>query len=186
VKIVLDSYFAFVKRLVCAFEDVKLDYALTGALAASFYGVPRTTTDVDLVIAVTDETEFRSKVAAALKQAGLEIDERKIENALLSGYGIATFRCKTSPYTVDIIFSNSKLDKRAGIIDSLKTSFQSPESLIAAKLRMIKATLPPERAMKDKEDIKAILAFTTVDVETIKRQAQKDKTLKIFKDLISI
>lgn len=57
--------------------------------------------------------------------------------------------------------------------------------MIAAKLRMIKATLPPERAIKDTEDVKAILAFTIVDVEAVKRQAQKDKTLQIFKALTS-
>ena len=56
--------------------------------------------------------------------------------------------------------------------------------MIASKFRMIKATLPPERATKDKDDVKAILAFTKVDVEEIKKQAQKDKTLEIFKELI--
>jgi hypothetical protein len=181
----LESYLTFVKKLVNAFEDTKVDYALTGALAASYYGVPRTTTDVDLMIAVTDDTELRSKVATGLRQAGLEVDERKIENALKSGYSIATFKCKKSPYTVDVIFSNDKLEKKTGIIDGLKTYFQSPECLIAAKLRMIKATLPPERAIKDKEDVKAILAFSTVDVEAIKKQAQIDKTTKIFNELTS-
>ena len=50
---------------------------------------------------------------------------------------------------------------------------------------MIKATLPPERSAKDKADVRAILAFTRVDVEAVKLQAQKDRTLKVFESLIS-
>jgi hypothetical protein len=181
----LEAYYAFVKKLLDAFESVELDYAFTGALAASFYGVPRTTTDVDMVIAVTDETDLKRKIASALRQADLEVDERKIETALTSDYKIATFKDKTTPYTVDIILSDGKLDKKSGKIDSLKTFFQSPECLIAAKLRMIKATLPPERAIKDKEDVKAILAFTKLNIRAIKKQAQKDETLEIFEALIA-
>jgi hypothetical protein len=87
----LEAYYTFVKKLVDAFESMKLDYAFTGALAASFYGVPRTTTDVDVIIAVTDQTDLKRKIASALRQADLEVDERKIETALTSGYKIATF-----------------------------------------------------------------------------------------------
>jgi hypothetical protein len=56
--------------------------------------------------------------------------------------------------------------------------------LVLAKLRMIKATVPRERAVKDEEDVKAVLAFTKVDVEAIKKQAKQDRTLEIFKSLI--
>jgi hypothetical protein len=179
----LEAYYVFVKRLVCAFEGAKLDYAFTGALAVSFYGVPRTTTDVDVLIAVADEADFESKVGLALNQAGLEVDQRKIETALTSGYDIASFKNRTGPYTVDVILSTGKLDKTSGKIDGVATCFQSPEGLVAAKLRMIKATLPPERSVKDKEDVKSILAFTKVNLGAIKKQAQKDKTLEIFEAL---
>lgn len=181
----LEAFYNFVKKLADAFDKVGLDYAFTGALAASFYGVPRTTTDVDVIIAVTNQTDLKRKIASSLRQADLEVDERKIETALTSGYKIATFKDKTTPYTVDIILSDGKLDKKSGKIDSLKTFFQSPEGLIVAKLRMIKVTLPPERAIKDKEDVKAILAFTKLNINAIKKQAQKDETLEIFEALIA-
>ena len=181
----MESYYTFVKKLVNAFETKKLDYAFTGALAASFYGVPRTTSDVDVLIVVANKAEFKKKIVRALKEADLEFDEQKIEAALTSGYKIATFKDKKTPYTLDIIFSEDKLDKKLGKIGNLKTFFQSPEGLIAAKLRMIKATLPPERAIKDRQDVQAILAFTRVDVEAVKKQAQKDRTLEIFEALTS-
>jgi hypothetical protein len=179
----LEGYYAFVKKLVAAFDSAKLDYAFTGALAVSFYGVPRTTSDVDVIIAVANRADFKAKIISALAQAGLEVDDRKIETALTSGYRIATFKDKTAPYTVDVILSDGKLDKRTGKIDNTSIYFQSPEGLIAAKLRMIRATLPPERSAKDKEDVKAVLAFTKVNVAAVKKQAQKDNTLEIFEAL---
>ncbi len=180
----METYRSFVKKLIDAFESVELVYALTGAIATSFYGVPRTTTDVDIIVAVSNEIEAKSKTATALKRAGLQIDERKIEMALTSGFPIATFKDQKTPYSVDVIFFAGKLERISGKIDGLKTFFQSPEGLIIAKLRMIKATLPPERTIKDKEDVKAILAFTRVDIEAVKKQARKDKTLEIFQALI--
>lgn len=181
----LEHYYAFVKKLVDAFDVSKLDFALTGAIAVSFYGIPRTTSDVDIMISVAREPELKKKLAAALEQADIQMDERKIEAALTSGFKIATFKSKTAPYTVDIILSNNKLDKKQGQIADFQTFFQSPEGLVAAKLRMIKATLSPERAVKDKEDIKAIVAFTKVNVAAIKKQAKKDKTMDIFEALIA-
>ena len=179
----MEAYYNFVEKLVNAFESANLDYAFTGALAASFYGVPRTTSDVDVMIAVAGETDLKKKIAVALKQVNLEVSERKIEVALTSGYKIATFKDKMTPYTVDIIFSEGKLDKKSGKIGNLQTFFQSPEGLITAKLRMIKATLPPERANKDKKDIKAILAFTKLNIAAVRKQAQKDKTIEILEAL---
>lgn len=176
-------YYAFVKKLVNAFESAELNYAFTGALAVSFYGVPRTTTDVDVMIAVADEPGIKKKIMCALVEAGIETDERKIELALSSDYNIATFKSNATAFTLDIILSKGKLDKKTGKIDNIQTFFQSPEGLIAAKLRMIKATLMPERTLKDKEDVKSILAFTKLNINAVKKQAQKDKTLDVFEAL---
>jgi hypothetical protein len=49
---------------------------------------------------------------------------------------------------------------------------------------MIKATVPKERALKDEEDVKAILKFTKVDVEAVKQSARGDSTLSIFETVI--
>jgi predicted nucleotidyltransferase len=153
----VEAYFAFVKKVVEAFGGAGLDYAFTGALATSFYGTPRTTSDIDVIVTIGNETDLKTKLITALRRAGLAVDERKIDSALTLEFKIATFKDTTSPYCIDVIFSSEKLDKRAGKIAGLNTFFQSPEGLIAAKLRMIKATLSPERSAKDKTDIKAIL-----------------------------
>ena len=177
----LDGLFVFVKKLVDSFTKEGLDYAFTGALAASFYGVPRTTADVDVLVAVTPE-DAEIKLASALRQAGLEVDEKIIDDAATSSRKIASFKSKNSPYKVDVILSD-RVQKRRGNIAVVDTFFQIPEDLISAKLRMIKATMQQERAVKDKEDVKAILRFTDVDKEAIQKQAKKDKTIEIWKRL---
>jgi len=155
----------------------------TGALASSFYGVGRTTVDIDIVVRIAAKSQ-RAALVSALKQACLRADEKKIDAALKSDYRIATFGNSKSPYSVDVIFSvGRRLEKRAGTIADLPTFYQKPEDLILAKLRMIRATVPRERAVKDEEDVRAILKFTVVDVESVKKRAKRESALSIFESL---
>jgi hypothetical protein len=180
----LASFYGFIRRLIAGFSIADLDYAFTGALAASFYGVPRTTTDIDMIVAVSGEESLTDKVASALQHADIETEERCINIALESGYRIASFKDKGSPYTLDVIFVDS-LKKNEGIVAGLTTFFQAPDDLVLAKLRMIKATKPRKRAVKDEEDVKAILEFTEIDVETLKNRAQTEGTLSILNELLT-
>jgi hypothetical protein len=50
---------------------------------------------------------------------------------------------------------------------------------------MIKATFPKERALKDKDDMKAIIMFTRLDLDAVKRQARQDDTLSILETIIA-
>jgi hypothetical protein len=49
---------------------------------------------------------------------------------------------------------------------------------------MIKATVPRERALKDEEDVRAILNFAEVDVETVEKRARKEGTLAVWKSIV--
>ena len=135
----MEAFYDLVKRLVKGFEVAGVDYVFTGALAASFYGAPRTTGDVDVVVAV----------------AGVKQRVRLVE-AL----------------------------KRAGTVAGLSCFYQTPEELILAKLRMIKATKPRERALKDEEDVKAILRFTEVDMDGVRQKSRKDSTFSILEEIL--
>lgn len=157
----------------------------TGALAVSYYGRARTTVDVDVVVAVFGRN-WRSKLTSALRKAGLMVEEKRVDDALKSGYNIVSFRDGKSPLTVDIILSRERLKKQPGTILGLPTYYQTPEDLVLAKLRMIKATVPRERASKDEEDVKAILKFTGVNVDVVREQAKRDSTIRIFETLLNI
>ncbi len=41
------------KRITAAFDQAGIAYMLTGSFAAAYYGTPRSTQDIDLVIAAT-------------------------------------------------------------------------------------------------------------------------------------
>jgi len=88
-----------------------------------------------------------------------------------------------SPYRLDIIFTDQGLEREAGSILGAHTYYQTAESLILSKLRMIKATLQPERAATDRQDIKAILEAAHVNLITLRRRARAQGTLELLDEL---
>lgn len=180
----MDSFEDFLRRIVKAFNGAGVDYAFTGALAVSYYGRARTTVDVDVVVAAVG-SDWREKLVSALQMAGLAVEEKKLDNALKSGYNIATFKDGKSPLTIDVILSRKRLAKRRGKILGLPTYYQKPEDLVLAKLRMIKATTPRERAIKDMEDIKAILKFTKINLAKVRQQAEKEGAIQILEEIMA-
>jgi hypothetical protein len=169
---------------VKSFNFAGIDYMFTGALAASYYGTPRTTMDADVIVRISFGGRSRSEFESALKEAGVKFEKRRIDTAFESKFKIATFKDSRSPFTLDTIFSRRRLNKRPGTILRLPTFYQIPEELILAKLRMIKATIPRERAFKDMEDVKAILKFTKVDLNALKRKAHMSNMLSILEDTL--
>jgi hypothetical protein len=72
----------------------------TGAIASSYYGLPRTTMDVDII--VTTSNTDRGHLVEALREAGLVVSEEDFEKALDSGYNIVSMDDSYSPFTVDL------------------------------------------------------------------------------------
>lgn len=175
----LDSFESLLRRIVESFNAVDLDYMFTGALAVSYYGRARTTADIDIAVAVED-VGWRDRLISALRTAGLIVEEKALDDALESGYNIATFRDGKSPITVDLILPPRKLSKKSGKILGLPTYFQKPEDLVLAKLRMIKATVPQERAQKDMDDIKAILKLIWRPLSVKPKKRACSKSLKVW------
>lgn len=154
----------------------------TRAIAASYYGTPRTTMDVDIVVRASHRDI--GKLIGALRNAGVQHDEHRVQAALDTGFRIATLGDTRTPYSVDLILTGDALEKRAGTIMGLPAYYQTPEALILAKLRMIKATIPRERAMKDMDDVRAIVRYTQVDLDEIRRRAEGETTLPILETML--
>ncbi|MEM2344483.1 MAG: nucleotidyl transferase AbiEii/AbiGii toxin family protein, partial [Thermoproteota archaeon] len=149
----------------------------------SFYGVPRTTVDIDIMVTVSSEKDI-DKLVSALKRARLKVEKETIRKVLKSGYNILTINDEKSPYSVDIVFSERKFKKREGTIFDVNTFFQDPEELILAKLRMIKATVSKDKAAKDIEDVKGIMKFTKIDLKRVRLKAKKEGTIKILEEML--
>jgi hypothetical protein len=86
-----------------------------------------------------------------------------------------------SPYKVDIILSSEKLEKNIATIQDEPTYIQTPEALINAKLRMIKATQDPARRAKDVNDVKSIMKYTQINLDQIERKAKKETTINTLR-----
>jgi len=167
--------------LVLELNNSGLSYAITGATAASYYGIPRTTADIDFVVRVS--ARDLPRLTATLEKAGLKVDLRKIRRQFRTEYNVVSFPDKSSQYRADFIFQKGRLQRREGSLLGLRTFYQPPELLILAKLRMIKATIPDEKSLKDKNDIIAILANTKVDLQTIQRSARRESSLELFNNI---
>jgi len=155
----------------------------TGALAASYYSLPRTTMDVDIVIKITEENI--QTFAAQLRKAGIEANQQTIHKAFKSDYKIITLEDKKTPFSIDIILSDKKLEKKPGMILNLPTFYQTPEALILSKLRMIKVTVSKERTLKDKDDVRAILKYAKINMKDLKKRARIENTISILEELTS-
>lgn len=169
------------KRLIKHLNEAGHEYMFTGATAASYYGTPRTTMDIDIIVKTTDQTPH--ELTQTLKEAGLETHEDKIRAAQETGNNLVTLPDTRTPYTVDIILSQEPLERRGCILLDQPTYIQTPEALILAKLRMIKATLDPGKKAKDRHDIQAIMRYTDIDLEKVKEEAGKENTLKTLENI---
>jgi hypothetical protein len=152
-------------------------------VAASYYGMPRTTLDADFVVYISSRET--SRFFRGIGEAGVNADLKKIRRQLKSGYNVITVVDRLSPHTADLILVKGPTERRRGTVQGVKTYFQSPESLILAKLRMVKATVPRERSLKDRDDIRAILANTKVSKRKILDRARREGTIEIFREILS-
>jgi hypothetical protein len=179
------SFEEFVSALVTHFNKEKIIYAITGAVAASYYGVPRTTVDVDFVIKVSPRQ--RGRFFKSLETIDVKADLKRIRRQLESGYTVITVDDKLAPRQADLILSEAPLERRRGTIMGVKAYFESPQSLILAKLRMIlrmiRATTPHERSIKDREDIRHILSNTRVSKRRLQKLAKEQRTDSILTEL---
>lgn len=155
----------------------------TGALAASYYGRPRTTLDADIIIA-TKGREIK-EIARWLAKAGLRVKEERLQLVWRSGYRIATLEDEKSPHTVDVIFTSQRLERITGRVAGLRTYYETPESLILAKLRMIKVTTQPNRLATDRADITSILESTSIDLRSLRKKAKNQKTAELLAEILA-
>src|SRR5712692_3641837 len=151
---------------------------VTGALAASYYGLPRTTADIDLIVRIPRRE--LPNLLSTITKLGLQVNQKQVNAALKAGYNVLTFKDKKSSNTLDIILTRGKLTRKRGSNLGIPTYYQTPEALILAKLRMIKATIGPEKSQKDKQDIRGIIEYTEVDLDAVKQKARREATLDLL------
>jgi len=124
----MERFSGFVKRTVQALNRSRVEYMLTGAVASSYYGRPRSTHDIDVVINCRQKDLL--KLADELTRAGLDVTPTTLGGCWKSDCAIATINDSRGPHVLDLIFTEEKLLRRAGRIVDLPTYYESAESLI--------------------------------------------------------
>ena len=178
----MERFSGFVKRTVLALNRSRVKYMLTGAVASSYYGRPRSTHDIDVVINC-NQREL-PELADELTKASLDVTLTTLRKSWKSDYANATINDNYGPHVLDLIFTKEKLLRRTRRIVNLSTYYESAESLILAKLRMLKVTIDPEKSAIDRGDIRAILKTTPLDLKSLSKRAKTQGTYRILEEIM--
>lgn len=174
---------SLLKTVVNKLEELKIPYVLTGGLAVSFWGMPRTTHDIDIVIEIgvqkVDEIFRAFQDDFYISRAGIEdmvgrgISFNIIHNE--TGVKIDFWPIdKKNPHRVSEFKRALKQE-----VFGKKISIISPEDLIIVKLQWYKDS----KSTRHLEDIKSVLKVSKVNLSYIKKWAAQHSTLEIFEKL---
>lgn len=170
------------KKIIPLLETAGINYMLTGGLAVSMWGRPRSTADIDIVIEI--EPKDKKNIFNLFKK-DFYISEEALDMAI----------SKQSQFNIIDFESGSKVDfyvrgndsyeqnrfkrkKRQNILD-IDMNLISPEDLILIKLLWYKES----GSTRHLEDNESILKISKVDIEYIKKWAKQQDTIEIFNEL---
>ena len=176
---------SILKLVVSRLERLKIPYMLTGGLAVSFWGLPRTTHDVDIIIEA--EREDKEKIVDTFKkdfyiskEAVSEAIEKKFTFNIIhfkSSLKVDFWLIKKDPYKI-LEFERRKKEKIFG----KKIYIISPEDLILIKLFWYREG----GSSRHLEDIKSILVIqkSKLDLNYIKNWARRQSTVEILENIL--
>ena len=168
----LDDHFRdTVKRITEILKDEKIPYHITGGLAASFYGEPRFTQDLDIVLRLSSTIDPRALLDALAKQ--FVVDIASAELAIKTG---KMFQALDEKTIIKIeLYPNEKIpgeidrSKTRELLPGVSVSMVSKEDAILSKLLWVKGG-----SEKAKRDVRAMLFQTDdVNMERLRHMAKE-------------
>ncbi|MGB9895444.1 MAG: DUF6036 family nucleotidyltransferase [Thermoproteota archaeon] len=172
----MSEFSDFFKLLVKVLENSKINYVIVGGLISIYYGRPRLTQDIDVIVEATEEELER--LATILKKENFEVDERElIENVLNLKSHYTVFHSNFPILHADIKGVYNELDKevinnklRMEIFNT-QTWIESLEDIIVAKLVY--------GSQQDYEDAFAVVVAQEekIDMKVLVRKARKFNVL---------
>jgi len=134
----------FLLQITTALEMHRVPYMLTGSLASSMYGIPRSTNDIDIVIAPTRDQLL--SVLQLFQRVGLTVHT---ETALAAYRNRTQFNVIDFPkgLKVDLIvrkdreFSVAEFERRETYeVEGMRLTLASPEDVLIAKLEWARSS----------------------------------------------
>ncbi len=177
----------FLRRIVEKLTAAGIPHALAGSLASGFHGEPRTTNDIDLVVAPTKE-----QLDAFIDSLGSDyyVSNESAQDALRnrSMFNIIDFQ---SGWKADLIvqkdrpFSREEFDRRkTENLSGLQVPIVSPEDVILSKLEWSRIS-ESERQIRDALGV-AVVQWRSLDKEYLRKWAEElgvaDRLEAVLKD----
>ena len=174
------SYEEVTKRMIKVLRSAKIPYMITGGLAANYYGCPRATYDLDLVVEL-DESSAKRLIELA-RRARFRLHGGEV--LMLTKVGNRFVMESWEKYRIDFWLVKTTFDReiferrRRARVFNVPVWISTPEDLILQKMRSARP--------RDLEDVQAILVRHSgkLDEGYLKRKSAELDLTRILKDQI--
>lgn len=176
----------FLRKIIAGLEAAGVTYAITGSIASNFWGIPRTTHDVDVVLVLAPqqarqflgsfpEDLYRNEeaVEAAVATAGMF---NVIDTAV--GLKLDCWVSGNDPFSQSIF----KRRRRHEMMPACEAYLASPEDVLLHKLVWNKIT-PSERQLADAAGIAAVQAGN-LDLAYLRNWAAQQTTSAVLEEVL--
>ena len=174
------------KTVIQALEQEGIEYMITGSVASSLQGEPRSTHDIDMVVAI--QKSDAHKLFEAFQLPDFHLDEHGILEAInnqsmfnlidLKGGDKVDFWILTNESFDQSRFSRRYSEEFIGI----KMQVSSPEDTILAKLRWAKLSGGSEKQFTDALRVYEV-QYGKLDVDYLEHWAEKLDVKSLWKQL---
>ena len=181
----LKAFFTYVIEVL---ENLGIPYMVVGGFAAIFYGEPRLTIDVDIVVDV--EPEHIKPLVAAFPVPDYYVSEEGIRDSLQRGYPFNVIQPATGA-KVDLVplprdpFTRSAFQRRQRLeFDEAGRSatFITPEDIIVAKLIAHRET-GSDKHLRDARGV-LVMQWGELNLGAIRHGAGANGVLELFEALL--
>jgi len=176
----------FIRESISRMERIRLSYYITGSIASNYYGIPRLTHDIDIIVALTDK-EIQPLVDIFSNDYYIEKDDIKDaqkEQGMFNIIHHSTGLKIDFWFLKDNEFSRNMFSRRqrVEIITGVQAWLAAAEDVILAKLLWNKA-MPSERQLNDAKGVLEVQK-ERLDMVYIKSWANKLGVTEILEQVI--
>ena len=181
---------AFFTYLIEVLERLGISYMVVGGFAAVFYGEPRLTIDVDIVVDM--KTEHIRPLVAAFPIPDYYVSEEGIRDSQQRRYPFNIIQ-PTTGAKVDLVplpndpFSRLAFQRRQRLTyheAGHSATFITPEDLLIAKLIAYRET-ESDKHLRDARGV-LLAQWDDLDLEIMRRSASANDVLEQFEELLEI
>lgn len=174
------------KLAIDACDAEGVEHMLTGALATSFYGIPRSTKDVDLVLALTGADELAG-VTRRLDGV-VEFDAQVKFDTLTWGKRLVGTLCEPPHFNIELFelfddpFVQEQFSRRVRrhLADGWEPNLPTVEDVVVQKLRWAR-----DKDLIDAEDVLAVQGVEKLDMDYVRRWCGEHESEQRLEEILT-